>query len=88
MYIILYMNYNNIIILHVPQTGLGASAVLRTDAALAPAESAGPSLSSTPLTLLDGIEHAQCGIVAGVTGRVVRVYRRKKPQVISLPGLQ
>ncbi|XP_064399179.1 uncharacterized protein LOC135345681 isoform X2 [Halichondria panicea] len=39
-------------------------------------------LPEVPTLLLDAIEHAQCGMVGGVTGRVVRVYRRKRQQLI------
>lgn len=37
-----------------------------------------------PNSVLDAIEHAQCGIVAKLSGRVVRVYRRKSPQPLSI----
>ncbi|XP_064399197.1 DNA repair-scaffolding protein-like isoform X2 [Halichondria panicea] len=39
-------------------------------------------LPEVPTLLLDAIEHAQCGMVGRVTGRVVRVYRRKRQQLI------
>ncbi len=40
-------------------------------------------LPEVPTLLLDAIEHAQCDMVGGVTGRVVRVYRRKGEQLIK-----
>lgn len=42
------------------------------------------SLPDHPHTFLDAIEHAQYGVVAGLTGRVVRLYRRKGPRQLQI----